>query len=110
MTALESLGLVAMGVLELASLSHDRLQVGVTTAIFFFVYAAGLAVAAWGIAGLRGWARSPLVLTQLIQVGLAWSFFGGATRWLAVVLAVTAAFVLVVVLRPAATRALYGDR
>lgn len=108
--ALECLGLVVMGVVELFSIDSSRLQEGVTTAIFFFVYAAGLGIAAWGIAGVHSWARSPLVLTQLIGLGIAWSFLGGTTTWLSAVLAVCALFVLVVVLTPASTRALYGER
>jgi hypothetical protein len=109
-TGIECAALLVMAGVEFASLDSRRLQVGVTTAIFFVVYAAGLGAAGWGIARLHSWARSPLVLTQAIQLGLAWSFVGSGTSWVAAVLAVLAAFVLVAVLMPTTTQALYGPR
>src|SRR5690242_17803064 len=97
-----------MGIVEITSLDTDRLTVGVTTTVFFVIYAAGLAACARGLARVRSWARAPLLLAQLIQLGLAWSFLGSSTTWLAVLLAVPAAFVAVVLVLPATAEVLYG--
>ncbi len=105
---LEAAALVALAVVEVFSLSSARLVVGVTTTIFFLVYAAALAMAARALAGARSWARAPLLLSQLIQLGLAWSFHGSNTDWISVVLAVPALFVTVVLLLPRTTATLYG--
>lgn len=106
---LEAAALVTLAGVELATLATDRLAVGVTTTTFFLVYALGLATAAVGLLRARSWARAPLMLAQLIQFGVAWSFHGPGTDWLAVLLAVAAGFVVVVLLLPATTVALYGD-
>lgn len=99
--------LVLLGVLEILALSSERLTMGVTTAVFFVAYGAALVFCAWGLTRLAGWARSPVVLGQLIQLGLAWNLRSGETTALAVALAVVAVVVLVGVLHPASTEALY---
>ncbi len=106
---LEATTVAAMGVVEIVSLDTGRLALGVTTAVFLFVYAAGLALAGLGLARARSWARAPVVLSQLIQLGIAWSFYGGSTTWVALLLAVPAAVVVVISVRPSTTSALYGD-
>jgi hypothetical protein len=101
--------LFVFAVLELAHLSGDRVTMGVTTALFFAGY--GAAVLGCALAVTRGqvWARSPLVLTQLIQLGLAWSFRGGDTTWVAVALAIVAVIVLAGLFHPASLEALNDD-
>jgi hypothetical protein len=110
LVAVEGLLVVGYGVLEAASLTVGRLTMGITTAVFFLAYGAGLLVCAWALRGLHSWARSPVVLAQLIQLGLAWSFRGGETTYVAVGLALVAAVVLVGVLHPASIGALSGER
>lgn len=97
---LEALVLLVYAVLEAFSLSGGRLTMGITTAGFFA--AAGVALAACVLAVLRrsSWGRSPLVLAQLITLGLAWSFRGGGTTWVSLALAVAAGVVLVGLLHP----------
>jgi hypothetical protein len=56
----------------------------------------------------RGWARSPILVSQLMFLGLAWSFRGGATTWISVALAVVALIVLAGMLHPASIDALTG--
>ncbi|WP_122818213.1 hypothetical protein [Nocardioides pantholopis] len=108
-TGLEALLLALSAVLELANISMERVTMGVTTSIFFLGYAAALALCAWMLTRLATWARAPVILTQLILLGLAWSFRGGDTTLVAVGLAVLAAVVLVGVLHPASTAALVDD-
>jgi hypothetical protein len=90
LVAVEGLLLLGYAVLELASISTDRVAVALTTAVFFAAYAALLLVCARAVLRRRSWARSPIVLAQLIQLGLAWSFRDGSTLVVAIVLAVIA--------------------
>lgn len=103
LVALEALALLVLAVLELLALTGERLVMGISTTIFFAGYGAALLVGAWGL--VRPWdvARSPIVVAQLIQLGVAWSFRGGDTAPVAAVLAVVALAVLVLVLLPAST-------
>jgi len=106
LVAVEGLLLLAYAVLELASISADRVAVALTTTVFFAAYAVLLLACARAVTRGRSWARSPIVLTQLIQLGLAWSFRDGSTLVVAVALAVVALVVLAGVLNPASIDAL----
>lgn len=79
---------------------------GITTSVFFLAYGVGLAYCAWAVTRLRSWARAPIVVAQLIQLLGAWSFLGGSTTTIAVVLALVAVLVLVGVFHPASLDAL----
>jgi len=106
LAAVEGLVIGGYGVLELVSLSSGRVMMGVTTAMFFAAFAAGLLFCAWQLTRGMPWARSPLVLTQLIQLGLAWNFRDGGTLPVAIGLALVAAVVLAGLFHPASMRAL----
>lgn len=106
LVAVEGLLLLGYAVLELASISADRVALAITTALFFAAYGALLIAAAWAVTHGRSWARSPIVLAQLIQLGVAWSFRGGDTTAVAVAMAVVAAIVLVGLLVPSSIDAL----
>ena len=101
LTAVEAVLLLIYAVAELFSLSPGKAAVTLTTAVFFALYGGALLICAWGLVGGRSWARSPVVLAQLIQLGVAWSFRGGDTTVVAVVLAVVSLVVVVGVLHPA---------
>ncbi|WP_210650605.1 hypothetical protein [Nocardioides sp. SYSU D00065] len=109
LVAVEALVLAALGVLELANLRAIRLTMGLTTSIFFLGAAAALAWCAWALWRVRRWARGPVVMAQLIQLGLAWNFWAGSTRALAAGLAVVALVVVLGVMHPASTEVLEGD-
>jgi hypothetical protein len=106
LVGLEALALVVEGGYELAVLSTSRATMGVTTALFFVVYGAGLGACAWQLHRLRSWARAPVVLAQLIQLPVAWSFRGGSTTLVAVLLAAVAVLVLAGIFHPASIAAL----
>ena len=106
LVSLEGLLLLGYAVLELANLDVDRAEVAVTTAAFFALYGGGLLCCAWALGQLAPWARSPIVLAQLIQLGVAWSFWGGDTIAVAIGIAVLALVVLVGVFHPASLAAL----
>ena len=109
LVAVEAILLVLQGFAELVVLSGERVAMGVTTAGFFLVYGAGLAFCAWTVTRLRSWARAPIVVAQLIQLAVAWSFRGGSTTPVAVALALAAVLVLVGIFHPASIDALADD-
>lgn len=101
--------LATYAVLEAWSVTGERLAMGVGTTLFFALVAMALVGCSWALLRRNSWGRSPLVLGQLIALGLAWSFRGGSTTWVAVVLAGIAIGVLVGVLHPASLRWLEHD-
>lgn len=103
---LESLALIVLSVAELFNLTSERATMGVSTSLFFVVYAVAIALCAWRLTLLDSWARSPVVLAQLIQLGVAWSFRGGETTWVALLLAIVAVATLGGIFHPESMQAL----
>lgn len=101
--------LVAVGaVAEALSITSDRVVLGLTTTVFFALSGGGLLLCAWGLQRTRPWARGPVLLAQLVWLGLAWSFRGVAPVSLALV--VVAAIVLVGLLHPRSIEAIERAR
>lgn len=73
LAALEGVTLLGLAALETASIDADRVSLGVSTAVFFALVGAAVLTCAWGLFGLRSWARGPVLLMQLITLGLAWN-------------------------------------
>jgi hypothetical protein len=105
LVAVEAVCLVLFGLAELRALSATKIAMGITTSLFFVAYGVGLGVLAWLLHRLRSWARAPVVLAQLLQLGVAWSFRSGATAPVSVLLTVVAVVVLAGVFHPASLRA-----
>lgn len=105
LVGLEAVGLVLLAAAELGSLSATKATMGVTTSLFFIGYGVGLGACAWALRRLRSWARAPVVMAQLIQLGVAWSFRGGTTTAVSAALAVAAALVLLGIFHPASIAA-----
>ncbi len=99
--------LLGFGVLELASISSDRISLGVSTAVFFVIYGLALVLCAGALTRRQGWARGPVLLTQLIQLGLAWNLRDVVL--VAVLLVVAALIVLAGMLHPSSVAALGDD-
>ena len=111
LTLVEGLLTVMYGIGEAVHITSDRVVMGVTTSIFFVAYGAAMIVCAWGLNRLRTWARGPVLLAQLILLGLAWNFREGDTLPVAIGLAVPAAIVLLGMLLPSSVDALeHGPR
>jgi hypothetical protein len=110
LAAVEGLVMVMLAVLEIGNLASNRLTMGLTTSLFFAVYGVGLLYCAWQVTRRQSWARSPLVLAQLLQLGVAWSFRGGDTTWVAICLAVVAVLTLAGLLHPQSIDALADER
>ncbi len=106
LVAVEAVLLVLQGFAEVIAVSGDRLTMGLTTTLFFLMYGGGLAFCAWSVTRLNSWARAPIVVAQLIQLLVAWSFRGGSTTPVAIALALVAVLVLVGIFHPASLAAL----
>lgn len=104
--ALEGLFAVVFGAAEALSITSARAVMGVTTALFFVAFGGGVLFCAWGLIKVRSWARGPVMLTQLMSLGLAWNFRGGETAWISVVLMVPAVIGLIGMLHPRTIEAL----
>jgi peptidoglycan/LPS O-acetylase OafA/YrhL len=105
-TLVEGLVTVMYGIGEAVHITSDRVVMGVTTAVFFVAYGAAMVICAWGLNRLRTWSRGPVLLAQLILLGLAWNFRDGDTLPIAIGMAVPAAIVLVGMLLPESVDAL----
>ena len=106
LTFVEGLLTAMYGIAEAVHITSDRLVMGLTTSVFFLGYGAALVVCAWALNRLRTWSRGPVLLAQLIWLGLAWNFREGDTLPVAIGLAVPAVVVLVGMLLPTSVDAL----
>ncbi len=106
LAGVEGLLLLVFGVTEMASLDSDRLTMGVTVSVFFVGFGALLLLSAWGLSRVQPWARGPVLIAQLIQLGLAWNFRSGSTLPIAIGLALVAVLTLAGLLHPRSIEAL----
>lgn len=107
LVAVQGLLLLLFAVLEAASLSSERMSMGLTTSAFFFAYGAALLGCAWALTRQHAWARGPVLLTQLIQLGLAWNLRDRLE--LCIPMAVVALIVVAGMLSPATQDVLADD-
>ena len=106
LVAVQGIGLVLLAALELADLSSGRLGLGLSTAGFFAAYGVLLVAAGWALWRGVGWARGPVLISQLIWLGLAWN--SRDLLAVAILLAVSAGVVLAGVLHPDSIARLEG--
>ncbi|GHJ59891.1 hypothetical protein NOK12_24090 [Nocardioides sp. OK12] len=104
--AVQGLVLLLLAGAELANLSTERLALGTTTSAFFALFGLLLLACSWALTRTATWARGPLLLAQLIGLGLAWSFRG--TWAVVVVLALSSGIAIAGLVHPETMRAL-GD-
>ncbi|GAA1930997.1 hypothetical protein GCM10009737_36230 [Nocardioides lentus] len=108
LAALEALVLLGLAVAELLSTSGDRLLLGLTTTLFFLLYGGVLLAASWLVTRPVGWARGPVLLAQLIQLGLAWTVRDVVGVGVLVALVLVSVVVLVGMLHPASLQFMLG--
>jgi hypothetical protein len=101
--ALEGLIGLAYAGLEVGQIRMSRAVVGVGVTVLMACFGLLLLVVARGVFLGKRWSRGPAVATQLILLPIAWSFKGGSTTWVSVVLAALAIAILVGVLHPRST-------
>jgi hypothetical protein len=109
LAAVEGAVLVLYGLVELVSVSSGRVTMGLSTAAFFVVYGGFLAFCGRQLLRRASWARGFVAMAQLVQLGVAWSFRGEGTTWLAVGLAVVALVAGAGLIHPASLDALADD-
>jgi hypothetical protein len=107
--AAEGLVLVVLGIAEAFTIHGSRLVLGLTTTAFFILYGGGLGLVARGLFRASTWSRGPAVFAQLIQILVAYSFWGGSTKSVAVALALAAVGVLIGIFQKASIEALADD-
>ena len=105
----EGLVVAVLGIVEAITISDDRLTLGLTTAAFLLLYGGALLLVARGLFRTSTWSRGPAVFAQLIQLGVAWSFWGGSTTAVSVVLGIAAVVVLVALFQKVSMEALVDD-
>jgi hypothetical protein len=105
LAAVEALGVLGYTVVQLSRSGDGRVALAASTGLFFGIYGGALLVAARALWRLEGWARGWVLVTQLVQLGIAWSLRGDPTTVVALVLAALAVVVLAAMLSPPATAA-----
>jgi hypothetical protein len=110
LAAVEGVVIIALAVLEIASLTGGRLTMGLATTLFFAMYGGLLLVCAWVITHGGSWARGPILLAQLIQLGLAWNLRGGETTLVSLVIGVVALVTIAGIIHPRSVEALESQR
>ena len=110
LAAVEGVVIVLLAVLEAASLTGGRLTMGLTTTLFFAAYGGLLLACAWAITHGGAWARGPILLAQLIQLGLAWNLRGGETTLVSLVIGVVALVTIAGIIHPRSVEALESQR
>lgn len=104
LVAVQGIVLSAVAVFQLADLAPGRTALDLSMAAFYAVYAAVLIVAAVALWRLQSWSRGPVLITQLIQLGLAWDLRDVPVA--AIGLAVTALIVIAGTIHPDSLEAL----
>ncbi len=100
LAVVQGLMFVLYGVLELVNLSGDRVTMGITTSVFFVGWGVALALAARQLLRRESWVRAPVVMMQLVLLGVATGFWGGGTTWVAVLMGTVALVTVAGVLHP----------
>lgn len=106
--ALEAVVALGYAAIEVGQVRMSRAAVGVGVTILMACFGLMLLVVARGVFLGSRWSRGPAVATQLILLPIAWSFRGGVTTWVSVVLALLAIAILVGLLHPRSTAVFVG--
>ena len=106
--AFHAVGLSVFGLYEFTQVQPGRVMTGLVSAFLLVVWGLALGAGGWAMLGGRLWARGPVVAVELLHLPVAWSFRGGETTWVMLVLGLTSLAVIVLVLLPASTRHLTG--
>lgn len=107
LVVVQAVVLLILAVLETANLDDERRSLGLSTTVFFAAYGVVLLAAAWGLHRRASWARGPVLITQLIMLGLAWNMREHVV--VAIALLVCALIVLAGMLHPDTLEALDRD-
>ncbi len=103
---LEAAAYLLGGVAEWASTDSDRPALGLSTGLFFVVFGAFLGFCALRLWQLQVWTRAPIVMTQLIQIPVAISFWSSGLQPVSVLLILLSAVTIGGIFHPASLEAL----
>lgn len=107
LVGVQALVLLVLAVLETVNLVDERRSMGLSVTVFFAAYGVVLVAAAWGLSRRATWARGPVLITQLILLGVAWNVREHVG--VAIALALCAGIVLAGMLHPDTLAALDRD-
>lgn len=105
----EALTCVVLAVIGLVDLGDDSVGTGIGVSLVLTVYGVFQAWAVWRVIQGEQWARSPLVVTQIIQLIIAFNL-ADVPAWIAVLVGASAVVTLACLLAPPVTRALGSDQ
>lgn len=105
----EALACVVLAVIGVLDLNGDSAGSGIGVSVILAVYGGFQAWAAWRVTQGDQWARSPLVVTQIIQLIIAFNL-ADIPVWINVLVGAAAVATLACLLAPPVTRALSSDR
>lgn len=97
---------LVLGVVESFAIRVDRAVVGVGGAIILIAYGVFLAWVGHGLWRGRGRAQGPAIAVGLLHLPVAWSFVGGTTWWIGVLLGATSLVTIVALVLPRSMTAL----
>ncbi|HEX8511145.1 MAG TPA: hypothetical protein VF635_16820 [Propionibacteriaceae bacterium] len=103
--AAEAFAAIVFALVEVVQINAARALVGAGVALLMLGLGVFLAAVARGVRSSRRWSRGPAVATQLLQLMIGFSFGGGSTWWVGMLLGGSAVVVLGCLLTPAATAA-----
>lgn len=96
----EGVVLVVYAVIVVLDLTGDRVAMGLTSSGFLALYGGFLVFASARLLRLDDWSRAPVVMAQLIQALVGFSFWGGDTVPVAIALIAAAIVALGGVFHP----------
>lgn len=105
----EAVACIVLAVLGVIDLDGDSLGTGIGVSLILAVYGGFQLWAAWRVTQGDQWARSPLVVTQIIQLIIAFNL-ADIPVWAAVLVGGSAVVTLACLLSPPVTRALGSDQ
>lgn len=101
----EAMTCLVLAVLGAVDLSRERAGTGIGVALVLAIYGGFQAWAMWRVIEGDHWARSPLVVTQIIQLIIAFNL-ADVPGWITILVGSAAVATLVCLLAPPVTRAL----
>ena len=107
--AVEAATCIVLAVLGAIDLDGDSIGTGIGVSLILAVYGGFQAWAVWRVTLGDQWARSPLVVTQIIQLIIAFNL-AGIPVWVMVLVGASAVVTLACLLAPPVTRALGTDQ
>lgn len=102
----QAIAAAALAIGQFFSVDASREAMGLTNGIFFAVYAVALGLVSLGMGRLKPWSRGPALMSQLLNLGLAWNYRHAPTTGLSAGVTLLALIALFGILHPHSIAAL----